>query len=65
MRKLTKSQARKRARDNWAYWRLLMADRGFTFQDVFFLMTPQQVFEANMALDMQLDREKKEANKKH
>ena len=42
-----------------------MAERGFSYTDVFYLMTPQQVAEANIALDMQLEAEKKQIKKKH
>ncbi len=43
-----------------------MADRGFDFQTVFGkpYMTPQDIREANIALDIQLAAEKREANKK-
>lgn len=41
-----------------------MAERGFTYQDVFCHMTPQDVHEANIALDIQIEAEKKHAKKK-
>lgn len=41
-----------------------MADRGFTYTDVFVKMTPQQIKEANIALDMQLAAEKAQMKKK-
>lgn len=41
-----------------------MADRGFTYTDVFVNMTPQQVREANIALDMQIAAEKAQIKKK-
>jgi len=41
-----------------------MADRGFTYTDVFIKMTPQQVKEANIALDMQIAAEKSQMKKK-
>ena len=44
-----------------------MSERGFDFQTVFGrpYMTPQDVEEANIALDMQLKAEKQAAKKKH
>lgn len=41
-----------------------MSDRGFTYTDVFVKMTPQQVKEANIALDMQIAAEKAQIKKK-
>lgn len=43
-----------------------MAERGFDFQTVFGkpYMTPQDVLEANIALDMQEEAEKKAMKKK-
>ena len=43
-----------------------MSDRGFDFQTVFGrpYMTPQDVAEANIALDMQIAAEKSAAKKK-
>jgi hypothetical protein len=46
-------------------WRLLFADRGFSYTEVFFQMTPQEILEANVALDLQIEKEKKEMKKKH
>jgi len=43
---------------------LILSDRGFTYQDVFCHMTPQDVQEANIALDIQIEAEKKQAKKK-
>ena len=42
-----------------------MSDRGFSFTDVFLKMTPQQVDEANIALDIQIKAEKKQVKGKH
>lgn len=41
-----------------------MAERGFSYTDVFFKMTPQQVREANIALDIQIEAEKKKVKSK-
>ena len=44
----------------------MLSDRGFDFQTVFGrpYMTPQDVMEANIALDMQIEAEKRAAKKK-
>ena len=39
-------------------YRLLLSDCGFTYQDVFFRMTPQEIQKANIALDMKIQAEK-------
>ena len=64
--KLTKAQLQERVLNNWACWQLLMANRGFTFREVFGkpFMTPQDVEEANLALKYQLEAEKRALNKK-
>lgn len=41
-----------------------MSERGFDWKTVFFEMTPQDIEEANIALDMQLEAERKAAKKK-
>ena len=48
-------------------WRLILSDRGFDFQTVFGkpFMTPNDIMEANFALDMQLEAERKAAKRKH
>lgn len=57
----TRSQLKRQARNNWNLWRLVMSDRGFDFQTVFGkpFMTFSDVEEANIALDMQLEAERK------
>lgn len=40
-----------------------MSER-FSYDDVFFKMTPQQVAEANIALDIQFEAEKRQMKKK-
>lgn len=47
-------------------WRLVLSNRGFDFQTVFGkpYMTPQDVEEANIALDLILAAEKKAVKKK-
>ena len=63
--KLSKSQLKKRANDNWSCWRLVLSDRGFDFQTVFGkpYMTPQDIREANYALDMQIAAERRQMKK--
>lgn len=51
-------------RNNWNAWRLVMAQRGFDYQTVFYFMTPQEIDEANIALDIQIEAEKKALKKK-
>ena len=41
-----------------------MSDRGFDYTTVFFKMTPQDIEEANIALDMQIEAERKAMKKK-
>lgn len=45
-------------------YRLLLSDCGFTYQDVFFKMTPQEIQKANIALDIKMQEEKKAMKKK-
>ena len=63
---LTKSQLKRRARNNWYLWRLVLANRGFDYQTVFGkpFMTVQDIEEANIALDMQIEEEKKATKRK-
>lgn len=61
VKRKTKSQLKRQARNNWHLWRLVLSDRGFDYPTVFGkpFMTPQDVEEANIALDMQIEAEKK------
>ena len=65
-KKLSNSKLKKRAEDNWPLWRLVLSNRGFDYQTVFGkpFMTPQDATEANFALDMQIEAEKKAVKKK-
>ena len=60
-KKLSKTKLKRRVKDNWALWRLVVSDRGFDWQTVFGKshMTPQDVEEANIALEMQYEAERK------
>ena len=48
----TKQSLNKRVRENWACWRLILSDCHFDYNTVFFQMTPQQIEEANIAIDI-------------
>lgn len=62
----TSAQIKRKVREQWSLWRLVVSQRGFDFQTVFGkpYMTPQDIREANTALDLQLEAEKKVAKKK-
>jgi len=64
--KLSRAQLQERVRSNWGCWRLVLSERGFDFQTVFGrpYMTPTDVMEANIALDMQIKAEKEAAKRK-
>ncbi len=64
---IRKSRLKKRARDNWSLWRLIFgSDGAIDYQTVFgkSYMTPQDIIEANYALDMKIEAEKKAARKR-
>lgn len=56
---ISKTEATRRARENWGQWRLLLSDMGITYSDLL-IMDDDDVAEANAALDLQ-----EEANKKN
>lgn len=62
----SKSKLKQRAKDNASLWRLVLSNRGFDYQTVFGkpYMTPQDIIEANYALDFQIEAEKRAAKKK-
>lgn len=63
---MTQAQLRQRAKSNWNLWRLVLSERGFDYQTVFGrpFMSPNDVMEANYALDMQIEAEKRAAKMK-
>lgn len=65
--KQSKAKLKQKAKDNWALWRLVLSNRGFDYPTVFgkSFMSPQDVIEANYALDMALEAEKKAAKRRH
>ena len=65
-KRISNAKLKQRARDNWALWRLVLSGRGFDYPTVFGkpFMTPQDVREANFALDLALEAERKAARRK-
>lgn len=57
----SKARTTQRVKDNWACWRLILSDGGFDYNTVFYQMTPQQIVEANIALDLMIKAQKKSA----
>lgn len=58
-----KDKARERAQKNWALWRLLLSDMGITYSDLD-NMDPDDIEEANAALDIHIEQQEKNKNKK-
>lgn len=66
-KKLSKSKLKRKARDNWSLWRLIFDSEGALDYTAVFgkpFMSPQDVIEANFALDMVIDARKKAAKKR-
>ncbi|WP_340004422.1 hypothetical protein MHH52_21825 [Paenibacillus sp. FSL K6-0276] len=61
MPRITKTEAKRRAIENWGQWRLLLSDMGITYSDLL-IMDDDDVAEANAALDIHI-AELKKANK--
>lgn len=62
---LTKSRLTREVRDNWNAWRLIYCEyANFTYDEVFHRMTPQEIAEANIALDLVQEQLKKATKKK-
>lgn len=65
----TKAQLKQRVKKNWGAWRLIFCDMAnFTYNEVFYHMTPQQIEEANIALDIvneQIKKQTKVRKRKH
>lgn len=60
---ISRNEAKRRAREHWAQWRLLLSDMGITYQDLL-LMDDEDIAEANAALDIHIEMEKKQNKKK-
>ncbi|MEY9097076.1 hypothetical protein [Paenibacillus sp. RC84] len=58
---ISKQEARNRATRNWAQWRLLIANM-VTYRDLYF-MDDDDIAEANAALDIHIENERKEMNR--
>lgn len=59
-----KDYYRKKAKENWDRWRLLVNDMShFTYSEVFLQMTDEEVMEANGALDIAIEELKKQQAK--
>ncbi|MNC31787.1 hypothetical protein D3C75_801210 [compost metagenome] len=56
---ITKTEARRKALDNWSFWRLLLSDMGITYSDLD-NMTADDIAEANAALDIHIEQIKKQ-----
>lgn len=61
-KKLTKRKLQERARNNWPLWRLVFS--GINYNAVFYQMTPNQIEEANAALDIKIKQEEKAVKRK-
>ena len=59
-KKQSTAKLKRKVDENWAYWRLVLSGRGFDYATVFGkpFMTPQDVKEANIALNRQIETEK-------
>lgn len=63
--KKSREQIRKTAEENWPLWRLILSDAGFDYETVFYRMTWDEILEANVALDLQMEAiEKKRAEER-
>lgn len=59
---ISKTEAEKRARNNWNMWRLLLSDMNITYRDLD-LMDDDDIMEANAALDIHIKQQKKDQPK--
>ncbi|MED1784236.1 hypothetical protein P4V43_20655 [Brevibacillus fortis] len=59
---IKKQEAEQRARERWSYWRLLLSDMNITYSDLD-KMDDEDIAEANAALDIHLEQQKKEIDK--
>lgn len=64
-RETRNSKLKQKVRSQWSMWRLVYCDlANFTYDEVFHKMTPQEIEEANIALDMVQAELKKNMKKK-
>lgn len=59
---INKQEAERRARSNWAQWRLLLSDMSITYSDLD-NMDQDDIAEANAALDLHEKMQKKNSKK--
>jgi hypothetical protein len=60
---ISKKQAKERARQNWPQWRLLLSDMSITYSDLA-LMDDDDLAEANAALDIHIEQQRKQEKRK-
>lgn len=60
---LSKREVRERAIRNWPLWRLLLSDMSITYSDLD-NMEPNDIAEANAALDIHIEQQKKNEKRK-
>lgn len=60
---ITKQEAEKRAKRNWMMWRLLLSDMSITYSDLN-NMDDDDLLEANAALDIHIEQQKKKNEKR-
>ncbi len=58
----SKSYYRQKARDNWWLWRLVLSEGGIGFHDAA-KMDKEDIMEANAAMDIKIEQQKKEMKK--
>ncbi|RAR39667.1 hypothetical protein [Paenibacillus sp. MDMC362] len=60
---ISNQEAKERARRNWLQWRLLLSDMSITYSDLD-LMDDDDILEANAALDLYMEQQKKMEKRK-
>ncbi|OPA77514.1 hypothetical protein BVG16_13765 [Paenibacillus selenitireducens] len=60
---ISKKEAKRRAKERWFQWRILLSDMNITYADLM-LMDDDDLAEANAALDIHIEQQQKEMNKK-
>lgn len=60
---ISNQEAKERARRNWPQWRLLLSDMSITYSDLD-LMDDDDILEANAALDLYMEQQKKMEKRK-
>lgn len=60
---ISNQEAKERARRNWPQWRLLLSDMSITYSDLN-LMDDDDILEANAALDLYMEQQKKMEKRK-